>query len=168
VEIARVLADRSADPLRASESATIPILLALKRPAALCGDEPPKTAIELLQRAGEVTLANLAPEKRRALWVEHKWLDCTPRSSHVRERFEVYRAIAARDARAMLARARALLEGPAQGGDEWGRYLLGTAMLGAHSAGEHEEAGRLWKSYGSTFYPRGEIPPYMVYLANLQ
>ena len=168
VEIARVLADRSADPLRSSEPAVIPILLALKRPAALCADEPPKTAIELLHRAGEVTLAHLAPEKRRALWVEHKWLDCTPRSSRVRESFEVYGAIAARDANAMLARARALLAGPAQGGDDWDRYLLGTAMLGAHSAGEPEEARRLWKSYGSTFYPRGDIPPHMVYLANLQ
>jgi spermidine synthase len=168
VEIARVLADRSADPLRSSETAAIPILLALKRPAALCGDEPPKAAIELLHRAGEVTLANLAPEKRRALWVEHKWLGCTPRSSRVRERFEVYGAIAARDARAMLTRARALLGESAQGGDDWSRYLLGTAMLGAHSAGEHEEARRLWESYGSTFYPSGEIPPYMVYLANLQ
>src|SRR5258708_3692517 len=143
LEIARVLADRSADPLRSSESGTITILLALKRPAALCGDEPPKTAIELLHRAGEVTLANLAPEKRRALWVEQKWLDCTPRSSRVRERFEVYGAIAARDAHAMLARARALLVGADQGGDDWSRYLLGTAMLGAYSAGEREEARRL-------------------------
>jgi len=68
----------------------------------------------------------------------------------------------------MLARARALLAGPAQGGDEWGRYLLGAAMLGAYAGGEHEEGRRLWKTYGSTFYPRGEIPPHMVYLANLQ
>src|SRR2546426_12462372 len=65
---------------------------------------------------------SLAPEKRRALWVEHKWLDCTPRSSRVRERLALYGAIALRDAHAMLARARALLEGPAQGGDDWGRY----------------------------------------------
>ena len=149
-------------------AAAIPILLALKHPAALCGDEPPKAAIELLHRAGEVTLAYLAPEKRRALWVDHKWLACTPRSSRVRERLELYGAIAARDAHAMLARARAMLAGPAQGGDEWGRYLLGTAMLGAYAAGEHEEGLRLWKTYRSTFYPRGEIPPYMVYLINLQ
>ena len=168
LEIARVLADRSAEPLRSSEATAIPILLALKRPAALCGDEPPKTALELLHRAGEITLANLAPEKRRALWVEHKWLECTPRSSRVRERFELYGAIAARDAHAMLARARALLEGPAQGGDEWRRYLLGTAMLGAYAAGKREEGLRLWKTFGSTLYPRGEIPPHMVYLTNLQ
>src|SRR3989475_5866204 len=127
VGIARVLADRSADALRSSETAAIPILLALKRPAALCGDEPPKTALELLHRAGEVTLANLAPEKRRALWIEHKWLDCAPRSSRVRERLALYAAIAARDAHAMLARARALLAEPPQGGADSGRYLLGTA-----------------------------------------
>jgi hypothetical protein len=41
-------------------------------------------------------------------------------------------------------------------------------MLGAYAAGEHEEGRRLWKTYRSTFYPRGEIPPHMVYLANLQ
>ena len=167
LEIARVLADRSADPLRATEAAAIPILLALKHPAALCADDPPKTALELLHRAGEITLANLAADKRRALWVEHKWLDCTPRSSTARERLALYGAIAARDAHAMLARARALLAGPARGGDEWGRYLLGTAMLGAYAAGEHEEGQRLWKTYASTFYPR-EIPSYMVYLTNLQ
>jgi len=137
LEIARVLADRSADPLRSSEPGVIPILLALKRPAALCGDEPPKTAIEMLHRAAEVTLANLPPEKRRALWIEHKWLDCTPRSSGVRGRFEVYGAVAARDAHAMLARARALLGELGQSGDDWSRYLLTTAMLGAYAAGEH-------------------------------
>ena len=90
------------------------------------------------------------------------------RSSDVHDRLELYGAIAARDPHAMLARARTLLAGPAQGGDEWGRFLLGTAMLGAYAAGEHEEGRRLWKTYGSTFYPRGEIPPYMVYLTNLQ
>src|SRR5256886_1228847 len=102
LEIARVLADRSADPLRSSEPGVITILLALKRPAALCADEPPKTAIELLHRAGEITLANLAPERRRALWIERKWLDCAPRSSPVPGRVSLYGAIAARDARAEL------------------------------------------------------------------
>jgi len=70
------------------------------------------------------------------------------------------------DARAMLERARAQLTGPAKGGDDWGRYLLATAMLGAHAVGEHEEGRQLWERYRNTFYPRGEIPPYMVYLAN--
>src|SRR5256886_10141102 len=167
LEIARALGDRPADPLRAPEPAAIPILLALKRPAALCADEPPGTALELLHRAGAITLANIAPEKRRALWIERKWLDCTPASSRVRERLALYGAIAARDARAMLGRARALLAGPAQGGGDWDRYLLATAMLGAYAAGGPQEGPRLWKAHGSRCYPR-EVPPYMVYLANLQ
>ncbi len=166
-EIARVLADSAADPLRSSDEAAIPILLALKRPAALCAEEPPKSAVELLRQAAEITLPYLAPEQLRALWIDRKWLGCAPRSPHVRERLEVYAAIAARDARAMLTRARTLLAAPAKGGDAWGRYLLATAMLGAQAAGEHEEARRLWSSYGNTLYPR-EIPPYVVYLANLR
>jgi hypothetical protein len=80
----------------------------------------------------------------------------------------VYAAIAARDAPAMLERASALLAGPAKGGDEWGRYLLNTAMLGAQALGKHEEAQRLWKSYGRLLYPDGDIPPPVIYLANLQ
>ena len=168
LELGRGLTDRAADPLRSIESEAIPILLALKRPGALCDDEPSKTALDQLHKTAEITLANLPPQQRRALWIERNWLGCAPRSSHVRERLNVYAAIASRDARAMLERARAQLAGPAKGGDDWGRYLLTTAMLGAHAAGEHEEAQRLWKAYGKTFYPRGEIPPYMVYLANAQ
>jgi predicted membrane-bound spermidine synthase len=168
VELARVLAERSADPLRSSEPSAIAILLALKRPAALCADEPPKAAIEQLRSAAEITLSYLAPEQRRTLWIDRRWLGCTPRSSHVRDRLEVYAAVAARDARAMLERARTLLAGPAKGGDDWGRYLLVTAMLGAHAAGEHEEARRLWEHYRSAFFPDGEIPPHVVYLTNLR
>jgi len=68
----------------------------------------------------------------------------------------------------MLARARALLEqGPAGQGGDWGRYLLLTAMLSAHAAGEHGEALRIWRAFGDTLYPRGVIPPYVLYVANL-
>jgi hypothetical protein len=135
----------------------------------LCGAEPPEVAIGQLHWAATATLAHLAPAPRRALWIERKWLDCAPArvSPHLRERLDVYAAIAARDARAMLERARALLAGPARGGDEWGRFLLLTAMLGGHVAGEHEEADRLWRSYGRTFYPHGEIPPHVLYVVNL-
>jgi spermidine synthase len=168
VEIARVLADRTADPLRSPETPVIQTLLTLKHPGALCGEEPSRTALEQLRNAAEITLANLPPESRHALWIERKWLGCMPRSSHVRAMLDVYAAIAARDARAMLDRARALLPGPAGEGDAWSRYLLSTAMLGAQAAGEHEEARRLWNSYGSKFYPHGEIPPGAVYLANLR
>jgi spermidine synthase len=135
LEIARGLTNRAADPLDSREPAAIRILLALTRPGVLCGAKPSKTALEQLQDAAEITLANLA-------------------------------AIAARDARAMLARPRELLAGPARDGDSWDRYLLVTAMLGARATGEHEEARRLWGSYGSKLYPGGDIPPYLVYLAN--
>ncbi|HEY7673968.1 MAG TPA: fused MFS/spermidine synthase [Burkholderiales bacterium] len=168
VEIARVLADRTADPLRSPETAAIPTLLALKRPGALCDEEPSATVLEQLRNAADTTLANLPPERRRALWIERKWLGCAPRSSRVRQMLEVYAAVAARDARAMLDRARALLTGSAAEGDDWNRYLLATAMLGAHAAGEHEEARRLWNSYGGGFYARGDIPPALIYLANLR
>src|SRR5712691_2346975 len=139
LEIARGLTDRAADPLDSKEPVAIRILLTLKRPGALCGGEPS---------------------------IERRWLGCTPRSPEVRERLQVYAAVAARNARAMLERARSLLAEPAKEGD-WGRYLLVTAILGAHATGEHEEARRLWETYGSKLYPDGDIPPYVVYLVSL-
>jgi predicted membrane-bound spermidine synthase len=166
-EIVRLLSDRTADPLRSQEKIAIDIALVLRRPEALCGDEPSKTAIDRLQAAAETTLSGLPQEQARALWIERKWLACSPRSQHVRARLDVYAAIAARDPRAMLERARALLAGPAQGGDNWGRYLLGTALLGAHASGENAEGLRLWKSYQHAFYPSGVIPPHVIYLLAL-
>jgi spermidine synthase len=168
VEIARLLEDRNADPLRSGETVATEIALVLKRPGALCADEPPKAALDQLRSAAEVTLGALPPERLRVLWIERKWLGCSPRSSQVRDRLDIYAAIAARDARAMLKLARARLEGPPQGGKEWGRYLLSTAMLGAIAAGEPAQAGELWKRYGGTFYPSGDIPPYVIYLVDLQ
>lgn len=168
LEIARVLADRTADPLRSPEIPVIPTLLALKRPGALCGEEPSRTALEQLRNAAEITLANLPPESRRVLWIERKWLGCTPRSLDVQARLDVYAAIAARDARSMLDRARALLAKQPPAGDGWGRYLLNAAMLGAQAAGEHEEARQLWDSYGSRYYPHGDISPAAAYLARLR
>jgi len=168
LEIARLLGDRSADPLRSGEGGAMEMALVLKRPDALCASEPSKIALQRLQAAAETTLGALAPERLRALWIERKWLACTPRSPHVRDRLEVYAAITAHDSRTMLERARALLAAPATGGAEWGRFLLSTALLGAHAAGEHAQADELWKSYGRTFYPSGDIPPYVLYLANLR
>jgi hypothetical protein len=168
LEIARLLDDRGADPLRSYEKGAVQIALALKHPDALCADDPPKTAIDELHAAAEITLAGLAQERARAVWVARKWLGCTPRSQHVRERLEVYAAIAARDPRAMLERARALLAEPVRGGDDWGRYLLSTALLGARAAGENAEGLRLWNTYWKAFYPGGDFPPYVIYLLALQ
>ncbi len=132
--------------------------------------EPAQAAIDKLQWAAETTLAHLTPELGRALWTDPKWLGCGPGSlsPQVRDRLGVYAAVASRDARAMLERARKLLAGRIEGGDDWGRFLLLTAMLGGHASGEHEEADRIWKSYGPAFYPTGAIPPYVIYLVNRQ
>lgn len=170
LEVARVLLSASADPLASAERRAVVPLLALKRPGALCGATVSTGAIEQLHAAAELTLAWLAPDLRRALWIERRWLDCAPGklAPRVRERLELYAAIAARDARGMLSRGRALLEqGRAEGGDYWGRYLLLTAILGAHAAGEAEEAHRLWRAYGAALYPGGVIPPQVIYVNNL-
>jgi predicted membrane-bound spermidine synthase len=171
LSIARGLLQKSAEPLRNGDPAVMTALLALKRPGALCGPAASKAAIEQLHRAAELTLARLAPELRRALWIDRRWIDCSrgKLAANVRERLDLYAAIAARDAPAMHARARALL---AQGatpdaGDDWGRYLLLTAMLGARAAGEHREAQRLWRDYGTKLYRDGVIPPHVSYVTNL-
>jgi predicted membrane-bound spermidine synthase len=164
LEIVRLLSDRSADPLRSSEPVAMEVALALRQPQALCGNEPPQTAIDRLQTAAEITLGGLAPERAKAFWNERKWLGCTPRSAHVRDRLDIYAAIAARDAKAMLGRAVALLQGSPMGGDSWGRYLLTTAMLGATAAGDRREAQRLWNTYSGSLYAGREIPLYVFYL----
>jgi len=41
-------------------------------------------------------------------------------------------------------------------------------MLGAHAAGEREEAQRLWRVYSAALYPRGVIPPQVIYVSNLE
>jgi hypothetical protein len=121
-------------------------------------------AIERLQAAADTTLGGLSPERAQAFWKERKWLSCTPRSALVRDHLEVYSAVASRDAKAMLSRARALLKGPPTGGDSWGRFLLGTALLGAVASGDPQEAQRLWKTYGGSLYPSGEVPLYVYYI----
>jgi predicted membrane-bound spermidine synthase len=166
LEIVRLLSDRSADPLRSSQPVATEIALTLRIPEALCGKDPSQMAIDRLQTAAETTLGALSPERARAFWNERKWLGCTPRSAHVRDRLDVYAVVAARDPRAMLSRARALLDGPATGGDSWGRFLLGTALLGAVAAGEQQEAQKLWSTYGGKFYPGGDVPLYIYYLLN--
>ena len=164
LELVRLMSDRAADPLLSREKAATDIALVMKRPEALCGDAPPRHAIDQLHAAAEVTLGGLPPERVRGLWIDRKWLGCKPRSDEVRERLEVYAAVAAHDARAMLALARALLAGPPRGGDNWGRYLLSVGMLGADAAGDGGAARELWERYRSAFYPKGDAPVYVVYL----
>jgi hypothetical protein len=87
-------------------------------------------------------------------------------SPRVRARLQLYAAIAERDAGTMFERARPLLASSAGEDKEWRRFLLLTAMLGAESAGRHEEAQRLWNDYGVAFYAGGVLPAYVAYLAN--
>ena len=170
LEVARGLLNPSADPLASKDRKVVVPLLVLKQPGALCGASVSEAALEQLHVAAELTLASLAPDLRRALWVERRWLGCAPArlAPRVRERLDLYAAIAVRDARGMLARGRALLEqGRAEGGDDWGRYLLLAAILGARAAGEAEQAQQLWRTYGSKLYSGGLIPPPVIYVNNL-
>jgi predicted membrane-bound spermidine synthase len=170
--IARGLLNPTADPLYGTEPAALNALLTLRLPGALCGANPSKLAVEQLHRAADLTLAKLGPELRSSLWIEKRWLDCASAglAPRVRERLDLYAAIAARDARAMLARARALLEQgrAAEGGDDWGRYLLLTAALGAQVAGERDEAQRIWRTYGNVLFRERAIPPHVMYVLNLK
>jgi predicted membrane-bound spermidine synthase len=171
LEFARGLEDRSADPLASAETSVYAPLLALKRPGALCGAAVSRMTVEQLHRAAELTLAHLSPDMLRALWIERRWLDCASGklSQTVSQHLDLYAAIAARDPRAMLARARSLLQqGPGTGDQSWGRYLLTTAMLGARAAGDDGEVQRLWRTYGPALYRGGKIPPSVLFVANTQ
>jgi spermidine synthase len=141
--------------------------LALKQPGALCGVQPGKHTLDQLQLAAMQTLASLAPKLRRELWVEPRWLGCplARASAEVRERFALYRAIAERDAPAMLARARALLEDERLVEVEWGRFLLLTAMLGAQASGQQAEAHRLWGKHAPEL-TKGRAQPFELYVLN--
>ena len=116
------------------------------------------------------TLAHVGPPQRRALWSEPRWLGCSldTAPAPVRARFAVYRAVAERDARAMLARARAELERLPPGADPgWARFLLLTAALGAQASGEGSEARRLWRVYAPALLAGG-AKPYERYIAEWQ
>jgi hypothetical protein len=140
----------------AGRSAPLPAL-ALKQPGALCAAQPDKQVLHQLQQAAAMTLASLAPKPRRELWVEPRWLGCplARASAQVRERFAIYRAIAERDAPAMLARARAPLEDERPVELDWGRYLLLTSMLGAQASGQRAEAQRLWDKHAAALTQGG-------------
>ncbi|MGH8673389.1 MAG: spermidine synthase, partial [Burkholderiales bacterium] len=165
LELEQMLIDPATDPLRVETAELRTVLLALKRPRALCGAKPSQYVLDQLQTAAELTLARLSPERRNALWVEPRWMGCAREDMHlaVRQRLDVYRAIALRDARGMYDRAAAMLDGQAIEGFAWAKFLLTTAMLGAHASGRSEEAQRLWRSHGRALYPDGLTPAEVVY-----
>ena len=168
LELQRVLLDPAADPLRVESAETRTLLLALKRPGALCGAKPPQYVLDQLHLAAELTLVRLAPGKRHPLWIEPRWTGCArgDMSPEVQQRLDVYRAISERNAPRMLDIARAVLDGQRIEGYRWARFLLTTAMLGAHVSGQGDEARRLWRAHGIALYPDRSIPPDVVYVAN--
>jgi hypothetical protein len=170
LRLARNLLDPRADPLDAPNESLRVSLLLLKSRGALCGREPPGPVLEQLHRVAELTLARVGPDLRRRLWIERRWIGCplAEAAPRLRRRLQVYSAVAARDPRAMLEHARALLDDAAEKGDDWRRFLLLAAMVGAHASGAHDEADRLWLQHHAALYAGGVIPPHVVYVVNLQ
>ena len=142
-------------------------VLALRQAGALCSAGPTEFLLEQLHGVALRTLAHLGPAQRRELWIEPRWLGCPLEHTApaVRERFAVYRAIAARDAGAMHGQARALLEGGPVRGLAWARFLLNTAVLGAQATGERDEARRLWSRHAPALLG-GKALPYERYVAD--
>lgn len=132
----------------------------LRQPQVLCGKSADPTALVHLHSVAVDTLAHLGPRERRALWVEPRWLGCplAKAAPEVRERFALYRAVAERDARAMLRTARSLLDPPPRGNPDWGRFVLMAAVLGAQADGQAREASRLWSVYSYRLLPGGAKP----------
>jgi spermidine synthase len=140
--------------------------LVFRAPLVLCTTPTEKFALEQLHTAALNTLSHLRPALRHELWVDPKWIGCplTRTSPEVQARFSVYRAIAQRDARAMLERARARLDGAMDESVPWARFLLQTAMLGAQASGEGDEARRLWTEYSAALHA-DDVAPFERYLA---
>ena len=168
LDFQRILLDPAADPLQIDAPELRGLLLALKRPGALCDPAPSRHLLDLLQGAAELTLVRLPAERRHPIWVEPRWTGCASEkmSPQVRERLDVYRAIALRDGARMLSLAGGMLDSQKIEGYAWARFLLTTAMLGAHASGNSGEATRLWSKHGPALYPDGVVPPEVVFVAN--
>jgi len=138
-----------------------PQVLVLRQPGVLCAAVPAESVVASLHGVALRTLAHLGPRERHALWVEPRWLGCPLERTapRLRERFALFRAIAERDAPAMLQRARAALQESDATRPDWRRFLLLTAMLGAQASGQGEEARRLWRLH------RGSASPTERYVA---
>ena len=95
-------------------------------------------------------------------------MGCAPdaMSAKVRQRLDVYRAIALRDGARMHSLAAEILDKEKVEGFAWARFLLSTAMLGAHASGRADEVSRLWSKHGNALYQGGVIPPEVVYVVN--
>jgi len=160
LEVERTLVARGSP-----EASAVPPVIALRQPGALCGPRVSAFMLEQLHVIAINTLAHIGPRYRRELWIEPRWIGCplarAPRE--VREHFGLYAAVAARDGAAMLERARDLLERDPVGGEPWRRFLLLTAVLGAHASGNSDEARRLLDAHKDLQRP--PLAPFERYLA---
>jgi len=163
LELYRGLTAHGAD--RADKAPELPLLI-LRDQRALCAPHVANYALEMLQVAAINTLSFLGPRDRLRLWADPRWMGCPlPRDApRLRARFAVYRAIAERDARAMLELGRAGLASQDDADATWRRYLLLTAMLGAQASGQGDEARRLWAEYSPALH-HGAVEPFERYLA---
>jgi spermidine synthase len=171
LEIHGALLSPRSQPLRNIDSidpsALVP-LLALRQSGALCGASVEPVLIQQLHWVAARTLPHLAPDRRRELWADARWLGCDPARTvpAVRARLALYRAIAERDAAAMYTQATQMLAAPERANVGWQRFLLSTAMLGGLASGRPDDARGLWASHADRLYPDRHYPPYVAVLAN--
>ncbi|TAK44389.1 MAG: spermidine synthase [Betaproteobacteria bacterium] len=168
LELHQALLDVSGDPSRVADADLRATLLALKPQRVLCAPEPSPHTLEQLHFAAELTLAHLGPAKRRSLWVEPRWTGCAPRdmAPEVRQRFELYSAVAQRDAARMSQLARALLDGGPMASETWARFVLLAGLVGGHASSQSDAARQLWRDHGGRLYPNATAPPYVTLVAN--
>jgi spermidine synthase len=167
LRLGRALLDARTDALAPQyEHLAVPLLVLSQR-GALCAREPRQASLDQLHAAAEMTLNQAPPDLLRRLWIRNEWLRCPAGgpAPRVQRRLDLYAAVAARDARAMLERSIALLEDPAEPDRAPRRFALLAAMLGADASGRAQRARELWSEYRGKVYGEGDIPPYAMYLA---
>lgn len=110
------------------------------------------------------TLAFLSPEELREIWVTPNWLSCADKLSQTsKDRMELYKAIAERNAEAMAKQGEHLLQTDSPLDTlEWKRFLLGTAMLGNIVMDDKETSRLLWKAYAQKLFPENDYPSYFL------
>ena len=143
-------------------------LAGLKYGRPLCAEPVDPASIELLQWLAERTLPYLDEQRRRELWIEARWLGCDAAAipAAVRERLALFRAIAARDARAMLDLGLADVVPSSTRTPAWRRFALLAAMLGAQVTGQSGVARDLWSQHAAVLFEGQRIPPYARYLSD--
>lgn len=127
-----------------------------------CASGRDDEAAEALHEIARSTLAYLDRQGLRAMWHTPVWLPCQDRLGG---RLKLYRAVADRQAPAMLAAAEAAL-GRIDDSPTWRRYALDAGLLAANSLGDAGAVRRLWEQYGWSLYPDGRLSPELVLLLN--